>query len=526
MENRITLPRSTNQARGMAEFAIDFLTTANPDPAVLERLALFHTDAVIAGVAALACRENAPMVLRRDALRYVVQPDGVGATLFGSQLRVHPEKAIGANCAAVREYDTNGTVFGYNPGLGAGHCAGEFGHNDFYPVCIAAAQVMNRDGRFAMLGMLLLDEIRGRLAEVFSLKDCKIDHVLHGAIATAVTYGAMVGASVNEIESAVGMVVAHYVPFRAIRAGKALSDSKGASAALSAEAAIMCVIRAMGGFVGSKDVFRNPEAVFRLFGGPGQHFQRAGSTAVPATESLDESPFDLVLTRAGSKFAIMDMHFKLGLYEHQSAGAIQALLDLLTKHPELLRDNGNHIDEIRILAYQPAFGIIGDLAKRDPRNRQSADHSMVYIVATLLRKAIESGRVGWVENMLMPDDYSEEALHHTRTRALMERITFAHGGPEFDRRYPEGIPTQLVITDDRGAQFDSGLVMFPAGHARNSLAVTPVDLGELLRAKFLALGALATDDPAALIARLSRLPDMDPAQLQAVYNFPIRNLTD
>ena len=42
-----------------------------------------------------------------------------------------------------------------------------------------------RDGEFALRGMVLLDEIRGRLAEVFSLKTYKIDHVVHGAIASA-----------------------------------------------------------------------------------------------------------------------------------------------------------------------------------------------------------------------------------------------------------------------------------------------------------------------------------------------------
>ncbi|PHJ18487.1 hypothetical protein CSUI_007690, partial [Cystoisospora suis] len=46
-----------------------------------------------------------------------------------------------ANCAAVREWDSNGTVFGYNRHLKA-HQAGEFGHNDFYPVVIAAIQAM------------------------------------------------------------------------------------------------------------------------------------------------------------------------------------------------------------------------------------------------------------------------------------------------------------------------------------------------------------------------------------------------
>jgi 2-methylcitrate dehydratase len=111
--------------------------------------------------------------------------------------------------------------------------------------------------------MILLDEIRGRLAEVFSLKNFKIDHVLYGAIASAATYGAMMGATPVQIEHAIGMVVSHYIPWRAIRAGKQLSDSKGASAALSTEVAILSVHRAMMGFVGPKDIFRNPEALFR-----------------------------------------------------------------------------------------------------------------------------------------------------------------------------------------------------------------------------------------------------------------------
>ena len=45
------------------------------------------------------------------------------------------------------------------------------------------------NGAYALKGMILLDEIRGRLAEVFSLKSYKIDHVLHGAIGSAATIG-------------------------------------------------------------------------------------------------------------------------------------------------------------------------------------------------------------------------------------------------------------------------------------------------------------------------------------------------
>ena len=45
--------------------------------------------------------------------------------------------------------------------------------------------------------MILIDEIRCRLAESFSLKTYKIDHVVHGAIASIVTYGCLLEASEN-----------------------------------------------------------------------------------------------------------------------------------------------------------------------------------------------------------------------------------------------------------------------------------------------------------------------------------------
>lgn len=518
----VSLPADSNQARGIAEFALAFLYGSagstggrgEPDRSVIERTNLFLTDAVICGVSALALRTAAPTILRAEALRSAASPPGfgtlrgvsprqvaAGATVFGSEAPVAPEKAIAANAAAVREWDSNGTNFGYNPALG--HTAGEFGHNDYYAVPIAAAQLVGGDGLFAMRGMVLLDEIRGRLAEVFSLKTYKIDHVLHGAIASAAVYGAMLGGTAEQIEHAIGMVVAHHVPFRAIRHGKQLSDSKGASAAISTEAAVVATHRALAGFVGPKDIFRNPEAVFCLFKKPDQK---------------NHAPFNLILTRAGTDFAVMGMHFKLGLYEHQSAGAIQALLDLLKKNPGLLTDpQGARVRGVRVVAYEPAYSIIGDPAKRDPHTRQSADHSMVYIIATLLRKALQKRSADWATLMLEPADYSLEAIHDPLTRRLMDKVSFQHGGPEYDSRYPEGIPASVVITDDVGHDHDSGLVMFPTGHARN----TSGTLHKLLEHKFMRLGALGVSDPPALVKRFEGFDRKSVAQVAQLHAFPI-----
>lgn len=240
---------------------------------------------------------------------------------------------------------------------------------------------------------------------MFSLKTYKIDHVVYGAIASICTYGALVGASPIVIEHAIGMFVAHYIPWRAIRAGKQLSDSKGASAAISTEAAIMCIKRALRGFVGPKDIFSNPESVFRW------------------NEKTDgTSPFDITLSNEGSDFAVMGMHFKLGLYEHQSAGALEGLQKMIFDSKFTTNHKITDIENINIVAYEPAFGIIGDPAKRTPSTRQSADHSMVYIVSTMLKKAFDNKEFNsrlsstsnmdeiWKSLMLEPKDYGHKAL--------------------------------------------------------------------------------------------------------------------
>lgn len=512
----VILPRDSNQALGLGRYAIAFLHgDGHPGPHTRLRATQFHADSVLCGLSALALGTNAPTVLRREALEY---PSPTGATVFGSGDRVMAEKAVAANSAAVREWDSNGTNFGYRPELG--HTAGEFGHNDFYPAVVAACQQRGLDGRTALLGMVLVDEIRGRLAEVFSLKSYKIDHVLHGAIASAATYAALMGATEEQIESAIGMVVAHHTPWRAIRAGKQLSDSKGASAAISTEAAILCAKRSMAGFRGPRDIFRNPEAIFRFFE-PTTH-------GAERWKEHGDSPFVLHLSSEGEDFAINGMHFKLGLYEHQSAGALQGVLDLLAAHPALLADGGAGIKRITIVAYEPAYGIIGNPAKKNPTTRQSADHSMAYIVATLIRKAIEAGGVppggasrddAWKALMLTPFDYevSDRAVFHPLARSLMERIEFSHGGPEYDARYPDGIPTSVVIEDGVGGRFDSGLVMYPAGHARNTTA----DLEGILRAKWRTLGEIALgDDTEAFVERLLNLESLDAEGVARMYSVP------
>jgi 2-methylcitrate dehydratase len=280
---------------------------------------------------------------------------------------------VAANASAVREWDSNGTNFGHD--AAKGRIAGEFGHNDYYPVAVAAAREAGLDGDATLRVMLLIDEIRGRLAEVFALRKYAIDHVHHGTVACAAAYAAALGGTEEQIESAIGMAVAHYVPFRAIRAGHQLSDSKGASAALAAEVAVMSARRALAGFVGPRDVFRNPLAIYRL--------------NQPCPDG--ESPFDLELgVAAATPSRSMPCTSSSGSTS-TSRPARSKRSSICSARPRWLAATSTRIRAIRVKIYEPAYSIIADPAKRTPTTRQSADHSLPYILAKTLLKA--RGRV-------------------------------------------------------------------------------------------------------------------------------------
>ncbi|MDA0214993.1 MAG: hypothetical protein O2875_06485, partial [Planctomycetota bacterium] len=59
-----TLPRNTNQALGIGQYAIDFMQSGDPAASVQSRTILFHTDSVLCGASALALGTNAPRLLR------------------------------------------------------------------------------------------------------------------------------------------------------------------------------------------------------------------------------------------------------------------------------------------------------------------------------------------------------------------------------------------------------------------------------------------------------------------------------
>merc|ERR1719355_220427 len=120
----------------------------------------------------------------------------------------------------------------------------------------------------------------------------------------------------------------------------------------------------------------------------------------------------------------------------------------------------------------------------------------------------------WKALMLSPYDYGKDALYDAETRALMQKITFSHGGPEYDAKYPDGIPTSMDITLKGGKKISSGLVMYPPGHARN----TSADLRGILAHKNRMLGDIVFSDRGTVDSFVGRLTKMKDLSAQEVTN--------
>jgi 2-methylcitrate dehydratase len=103
----------------------------------------------------------------------------------------------------------------------------------------------------------------------------------------------------------------------------------------------------------------------------------------------------------------------------------------------------------------------------------------------------------------------------------MEKIDFRHGGPEYDRRYPDGIPTTVEIEHAGLGNVISGLVMYPEGHAR----CTSRDLSRLLRHKFSLLASSAIDNTA-LTVLFSNVIEKSPQEITSLYDFHIMGVAE
>lgn len=400
-------------------------------------------------------RERVTTTVRQVSRRRV---KAGGALAFGVGERLQPDAAAFANSVMIRFLDYNDT---HGATVGVGH------PSDYIPAALAGLGEREIAGELTLRAILTEYEVFCRLAEATRLGVERIDHVLNGAVASAAAAAVANGLSREQTRHALSLAVTANLSLQATRLGE-LSMWKGCAAGNACRNGVFAAELAAAGITG-------PPAPFT---GRGGLFQVTGS-----------EPHLRWLTVA-ARPAIMGCHVKRYPSGYFSQGAIQAALEL---RPKL---SGRVPVAVRVGTFE--FGkkvMAGDSQKWHPATRETADHSIPYVVAcALARGTVSRG------------DLDDSQLADPEIRRLLDVLT-VEVDAECAAAWPEACMNRITVTLADGGE-ETATVRYYRGHAMN-----PMSDGEL-EGKFReqARSLLTDEDTDALLTAIWTLDEATSAE--------------
>jgi 2-methylcitrate dehydratase len=376
------------------------------------------------GVAISARDEDAPIAARRYAEGSI---DPAGATIWGSEMHANPEVAGFANGVAVRALDFNDTYLSKEP----------LHPSDVIAPLAALAQRRELGGRELIRAIAVAYEVSVTLCDATSLRAHGWDHVNYIAVGVACGAGAMLGLLPERIEHAIAMATVSHAAMRQTRAGE-LSMWKGAAAADAGRHALFASLLSDAGMTGPNEPFEGEMGFVRQ---------------LLAGEAFDEAVL-WRLEATAPPTRILDTYVKYWPVEYHAQTAVDAALQF----PEEVVGDISRVASIAIETFDAAYQIIAkDPEKWDPKTRETADHSIQYIVVAALMDGEVTKRT-----------FDLERIRDPVTLEVLRERTTVHEDLELTAGYPEGIPNRITVTTVTGDKRVRE-VRYPRGHARNPM---------------------------------------------------------
>ncbi len=382
---------------------------------------------------------------------------GAAARILGTGQATSPDMAAFANTAMIRYLDCNDSFV--SPG--GGH------PSDMLPAVLAAAEVAGASGRAVVEAVVLAYEIYGQFADRFATREKGWDQGLFIGLASACAAGKVLGLPQDRLAHAMSMTAVSQVPLGQTRVGE-LSMWKGCATAMAVRNGAFAALLARGGMDGPPQPFEGRSGLFEQVTG---RLQLDGFGAA----------------RAGVGFKLEDTSIKYFPAQiHTQAGAAMALE---------LRDEFDlgDLERIRIATYAVAVrNAAGEPEKWDPKTRETADHSLPYVVAAAL-----------TDGALTPASFDEERIGDPLLRPLMRKVEVSED-PEATRNYPAQQRARMEIALRSGRRLTRA-ADYPKGHGRN-----PLSDGELeLKFRGLTSAVLPRERQQALLGRLWRFDELE-----------------
>ena len=357
--------------------------------------------------------------VRNLARRYSGSPE---AGVWGSSLQTTVEWSAFANGVALRFLDINDTYLSKSKGH----------PSDMLSGILAVADHLRADGPSVINAMALAYDVYCSFSDSVDINCRGWDQAVYATFGAAVGVGKLMRLRKEQLANAISLSLTPNMSLRQIRCGD-LSAWKGCAGGNAARNAVFAALLAKEGVTGPAEIFEGENGLWNVVG-----------------------RFDWKLPEPG-RHLIGETHIKtLPICYHAQSAALAAL-ELRS------RVNPSDIATIAIESYGAAVSMTGgDPTRWAPATRETADHSMPYVVAL----ALLDGRV-------TAQSFSDDRMKDAGVLAFMKKITVTESA-ELSAMHPEGAPSRLTIRMVNG-QVVTNIVRYPKGHARNPLTDADVE---------------------------------------------------
>lgn len=392
------------------------LTYEDIPPEVVHKVKSLLIDSLGCGIGGYASEPG--KIARRIAGR--VSPCEWPATILGSGQRSSPELATFANGVMIRYLDFND---GY-VGKGGGHPS-----DNFAPV-VTCADAIHARGKEVIVASVLAYEVFCRLFDRFDLAPKGFDQSVIGVISCTMGASKILNLSQKQMVQAINLAMVANLSLQQTRIGE-VSMWKGCAMANAARNAVFAALLAKEGLTGPGPIFEGRHGFFKVVSGPFKLDNFGGK---------------------GRPFRIMDATIKRYPCGMFGQTAVDAALQIRPKISSI-----DEIAEIKIGTF--SYGktaMAGDSEKWHPRTRESADHSLPYVVGAAL-----------MYGPLEVKHFDDEHLHNQTLLNLLGKLKVEET-EECNHLFPGASPARMEITTTSGKKW-SEWVLHHRGHFQNPL---------------------------------------------------------
>ncbi len=351
------------------------------------------------------------------------------ATVIGTGKKIDAVSASLANALMIRCMDYNDIYWKQDPSH----------PSDIFPAAMACCERAKSDGKELIVGFVLGHEFEMRLCEAAfpGIRERGWHHATLTAFVSPIVAGRALRLPWEQIQHAIGISASRHCTMGAVTAGK-LTMMKNTVDPMATQSGVLAALLAEKGYSGPEHVIDGKEGLAHCYG--------------------PEWKLNLLTDGLGESWRITQCGMKFFPTEALTHTPISAVLDLV-KNNDLRPEN---VEKIQIRSLARAADILSDPSKYDPRTKETADHSLPYVIAAAL-----------ADRQVTPAQFEMKKIMDPTIRTQLKKVEVV-ADPEIEKVFPALQRVIVNITTIDGQRFSTQLD-YPKGDPRNPLSDAEIE---------------------------------------------------